>query len=77
MGDDRMNRSMDRLREGVDMYQYGRERYNAGGNKAQMNEGLENMMYAICSLIESGMDIAQTAEEKEIIRKHIKKLQSL
>jgi len=76
-GKERIDRSMDRLRDGVEMYEYGREKYGAGGSKAQMHEGLENMMYAICSLIESGMDIAETAEEKEIIRKHIKKLQSL
>ena len=74
---DRLNRNIDRIRENADMYQYGRERYNAGGNKEQMYESLENMMYAVCSLIESGMDIAETPEEKEIIRKHIKKLQSL
>jgi hypothetical protein len=76
-GNERFNRNIDRIKEGADMYWYGRERYNAGGNKEQMNESLENMMYAVCSLIESGMDIAETPEEKEIIRKHIRKLQSL
>jgi len=76
-GNDRLNRSIDRIKEGADMYWYGREKYNAGGNKEQMNESLENMMYAVCSLIESGMDIAETPEEKEIIRKHIRKLQNL
>lgn len=76
-GNERMNRNIDRIKEGADMYWYGRERYNAGGNKEQMNESLENMMYAVCSLIESGMEIAETPEEKEIIRKHIRKLQSL
>lgn len=74
---DRFTRSIDRIREGADGYVYGREKYNAGGNKEQMYDSLENMMYAVCSLIESGMDIAETPEEKEIIRKHIKKLQSL
>ena len=74
---DRLDRNIDRLMEGTDMYRAGRERYMAGGNKEQVLEGLENMMYAICSLVESGMDLAETAEEKEIIRKHIKKLQSL
>jgi len=76
-GNDRMTRGVDRLVEGADMYRAGRERYMQGGNKEQVLEGLENMMYAICSLVESGMDLAETAEEKEIIRKHIKKLQSL
>lgn len=76
-GNDRLNRNIDRIKEGADMYWYGRERYNAGGNKEQMNDSLENMMYAVCSLIESGMEIAETPEEKEIIRKHIRKLQNL
>ena len=73
----RLDRSIDRIKEGADGYWYGREKYMAGGNKEQMNEALEDMMYAVCSLIESGMDIAETPEEKEIIRKHIRKLQNL
>jgi hypothetical protein len=42
-----------------------------------MAEGLEKTMYAVCTLVESLMDSAETAEEKEIIRKHIEKIKNI
>lgn len=75
--DSRMGRNIERLIDGSEMYRYGRDRYMGGGNKEQMHEGLENMMYAICTLVEGLIDTAETTEEKEIIHKHIKKLTNI
>lgn len=75
--DNRMGRNIERLIDGSEMYRYGKDRYMGGGNKEQMNEGLENMMYAICTLVEGLIDTAETAEEKDIIHKHIKKLSNI
>lgn len=68
---------LDRLEECVEEYEYGRSRYREGGNEERMHEGLEKLMYSICMFIESAMNFAETPEEKEIIRKHVKKLQSI
>lgn len=76
-GDDRFTRSLDRLYEGVEDYQYGRDRYMHGGSEQQMIDGLENMMYAVCILIETAMDAADTPEAKEAIHKHLKKIKSM
>ena len=72
--DPRMMDRLDRIMEGAEMYDYGRQRYRGGDNKERMHDGLEKMMYAVCTFIESTMDFAETPEEKEIIRKHIQKL---
>lgn len=71
---DRMKDHIARIEDGVEMYEYGRERYRASGDESRVHEGLEKMMYAVCMFIESTMDFAETPEEKEIIRKHIEKL---
>lgn len=76
-GDDRLNRMIERLMDGSEMFTYGRERYMGGGSEEQMHEGLENMMYAICTLVEELLDCAETPKEKEIIHKHLKKISSL
>lgn len=76
-GNGRMREYLDRVIDGMDMYEYGRDRYQHGDNEQRMYEGLEKLMYAICTFVESAMDFAETSEEKEIIRKHIQKLKSL
>ena len=76
-GDDRWNEHLDRIMDGADMYQYGRNRYRDGGDNERMYDGLEKLMYAICMFIESTMDFAETPEEKEIIRKDIQKIKSI
>lgn len=75
--DERMNQHLDRIMEGADAYQYGRERYRGGGNQERMKEGLEKLMYALCVFVESVTDFAETSEEKEIIRKHVQKMKGI
>lgn len=75
--DPRMKDKLERIMEGVDMYEYGRDRYMHGDNESRMHEGLEKLMYALCMFIESTMDFAESPDEKEIIRKHIQKLQKM
>lgn len=72
--DPRMWDRLERVMEGADMYQYGRDRYRGGDNEERMHDGLEKMMYAVCTFVEYAMDFAETPQEKEIIRKHIQKL---
>jgi hypothetical protein len=45
-----------------------------GGDESRVVEGLEKLMYAVCMLVESTMDFAETPTEKEIVRKHIQKI---
>lgn len=75
--DNRMKDRIDRVIDGAEMYEYGRDRYQHGGSQEAMEEGLEKMMYAVCMLVETAMDAAQSPREKEIIRKHIQKIKTL
>lgn len=75
--DSRMKEHLERIMDGAEMYDYGRERYMHGDSEQKIHEGLEKMMYAICMFIESTMDFAETPQEKEIVRKHIQKLKSM
>lgn len=70
---DKMNRLFDHMEYYVD----GKDRYHAGAHSGHMTEGLEKTMYAVCTLVESLMDSAETADEKEIIRKHIEKIKNI
>lgn len=70
----RMRDYMDRMMDGVDQYEYGKERYMHGGDDSRVMEGLEKLMYAMCMFVESAMDYAETPQEKELIRKHIQKI---
>lgn len=73
----RMNEHINRIANGVDMYEYGRERYQHGGSEDRVIDGLEQLMYAVCMFVESTMEFAQTPQEKEIIRKHVQKLRNV
>lgn len=75
--DPRMRDHMDRIMEGAEMYEYGRDRYQHGGSEERMHDGLEKLMYALCMFVESTMDFAQSPKEKEIIRKHIQKIRNI
>ena len=75
--DKRMRDRVERVIEGAEVYDYGRDRYQHGGSHEAMEEGLEKMMYAVCMLVETAMDAAQSPKEKEIIRKHIQKIKAL
>jgi hypothetical protein len=70
---DKLNRILEHMEEYID----GKDRYHAGAHQGHMAEGLEKTMYAVCTLVESLMDSAETAEEKEIIRKHIEKIKNI
>ncbi len=73
----RFDDNLDRLADCVDMYEYARGRYREGGSEERMTEGLEKLMYSICMFVESAMNFAESPKEKEIIRKHVQKLQSI
>ena len=73
----RMRDYMDRMVDGMDQYEYGKERYMHGGDDGRVMEGLEKLMYAMCMFVESAMDFAETPQEKELIRKHIHKISQL
>lgn len=72
-----MRNHIDRIHEGAMMYDEGRSRYQHGDNDVRMVEGLEKLMYGICMLVDSTMDFAESPQEKEIIRKHIRKLKEM
>jgi hypothetical protein len=72
--DPRMWDRLERIMDGADMYQYGRDRYRGGDSEERMVDGLEKLMYAVCTFVESMMDFAETPQEKEIIRKHVQKM---
>ena len=73
----RMRDHMDRMMDGVDQYEYGKERYMHGGDESRVIEGLEKIMYAVCMFVESAMDFAESPQEKELIRKHIQKIKNI
>lgn len=73
----RFDDNLDRLEDCVEMYEYARGRYQAGGSEERMIDGLEKVMYAICMFVESAMNFAESPQEKEIIRKHVQKLQTM
>lgn len=76
-GNDTFREHLNRVIDGAEMYQTGRERYMEGGSEQRIYDGLEKLMYAVCTFVESTMDFAETPEEKEIIRKHIQKIKTL
>ena len=73
----RMRDHMDRMMDGVDQYEYGKERYMHGGDESRVIEGLEKIMYAVCMFVESAMDFAGSPQEKELIRKHVQKIKNI
>lgn len=75
--EDRMERHLNRMRDGVSKYNVGKERYRDGGSQERMIDGIEMTMDAICMFIESLSDLAETSQEKEIIRKHISKIKNI
>ena len=74
---ERMRNHADKIFEGMEMYDYGRDRYQHGDNDERMVEGLEKLMYGVCMLVESTMDFAESPQEKEIIRKHLRKIKEI
>lgn len=72
--EDRWDRYLTRMRDGMDDYNAGRSRYRDGGSNERMIDGIEMTMGAIVNFIDSLMDIAETQQEKEIVRKYVEKL---
>lgn len=73
----RFYEKVDRMMEYLEDYYLGKSRYRDGAHPGHMVEGLEKTMYAVCTLVESLMDSAETPEEKETIRKHIEKIKNI
>lgn len=68
---------INRIDDGVEMYEDGKDRYQHGDNDHRMIEGLEKLMYGVCMLVESMLDFAESPQEKEVIRHHIRKLKNM
>lgn len=75
--DDRTERYFTRMREGMENYDAGRSRYRDGGSNERMVEGIEMTMGAIVNFVESLMDIAETSQEKEIVRKYVDRIKKV
>ena len=73
----RFYEKIDRMVDFLEEYYMGKGRYHDGAHPGHMVEGLEKTMYAVCTLVESLMDTAETPEEKEVIRKHIQKIKGI
>lgn len=74
---ERTERYMTRMRDGMETYNAGRNRYRDGGSNDRMVEGIEMTMEAIVKFIESLMDLAETPQEKEIVKKYIDKIHKI
>lgn len=75
--DDRTERYFKRMREGMEDYNAGRDRYRDGNSEERMIEGIEMTMGAIVNFIESLMDLAETSKEKEIVRRYVDKIKKV
>lgn len=71
---ERTERYMTKMRDGMETYNAGRNRYRDGGSNDRMVEGIEMTMEAIVNFIESLMDLAETSQEKEIVKKYVDKI---
>lgn len=54
-----------------------RGRYRKGDSSTRIEDGIDMVMDAIHKMVECLYDYAETAQEKEIVRKHIDKMKSL
>lgn len=73
----RINRYFDRIKDGMDSYDYDHERYRKGDSPDRLVDGMEMIMSAICGFVEELSDYAETSQEKEIIRKHLNKMKNI
>lgn len=72
-----MDRYLTRMADGLDNYNYGKERYMSGDNQDRMVDGIEMVMSAVCMFVEDLANFAETPQEKEIIRKHLSKMKQI
>lgn len=75
--DEREERYLNRMREALYNYDEGRTRYRDGGSKEKMIDGVDMAMGALVNFVEFMLDNVETAQEKEVVRKHIEKLKKL
>lgn len=75
--DERSERYLNRMREGMNDYNTGRSRYRDGGSETRMIDGIEMTMGAVVNFVESLIDYAETSQEKEIVRKYVNKLKNV
>ena len=75
--DERSERHFNRMREGMYTYNEGKTRYKDGDSKQRMIDGVEMTMGAIVNFVESMVDFAETATEKEIVRKYVDRLKNI
>lgn len=74
---DRYDRYITRMREGLYNYNEGKERYRDGESKERMIDGVEMAMGALVNFVEYMMDNVETSQEKEVVRKYIDKLKKI
>lgn len=72
-----MKRYFDRLEDEMDTYNINRGRYRKGDSSTRIEDGIDMVMDAIHKMVECLYDYAETAQEKEIVRKHIDKMKNL
>ena len=74
---DRFRDHMEDIMECMEMYEYDKARYRAGGSEERMYDGIDKLMHSICMFVEAAMDFAETPQEKEIIRDHVQKMKQM
>lgn len=75
--DEKTERYLTRMREGMVDYNAGRMRYRDGGTDSRMIDGIEMTMSAVVNFVENLIDYAETSQEKEIVRKYVNKLKNV
>lgn len=75
--DERTERYLNRMKEGMYTYNEGKSRYRDNGSKEKMLDGVEMAMGALVNFVEYMMDYAETSQEKEVVRKYIDKMKKL
>ena len=75
--DDRTERYYLKIKDGLDDYSAGRERYRDGASQDRMIEGIEMAMSALVNFVETLYDHTETQREKDVIHEHIDKLKKI
>lgn len=75
--DDRTERYFLKIKDGLDDYSAGRERYREGSSQDRMIEGIEMAMSALVNFVETLYDHTETQREKDVIHEHIEKLRKI
>ena len=71
---------IDRMYEGYNGYEEGREEYRRSGNYGAKSEGMESLEYMLESFVqfyEHLMENAENPEEVELIKKYVRKIKEM